>query len=90
MTPEYRDFLLAKAPRARAIGVTPLLMPPPHMFDYQIAATSFCLRQGRAALFLDTGLGKTICELEFSRQAQTDGAGYDQKAPRLRHILGDS
>ena len=70
MTPEYRDFLLAKAPRARAIGVTPLLMPP-HMFDYQIAATSFCLRQGRAALFLDTGLGKTICELEFSRQAQT-------------------
>jgi hypothetical protein len=40
------------------------------MFDYQSAATEFCLRQGRSALFLDTGLGKTICELEFADQAR--------------------
>lgn len=48
---------------------------PAHLFDYQAAATDFCVRQGRAALFLDTGLGKTVCELEFAAQgaAATNG-----------------
>jgi DNA modification methylase len=61
-------FLARKAPIANAAGMDPADMPE-HMFDYQAFATRFCLRQGRAALFLDTGLGKTICELEFARQA---------------------
>jgi hypothetical protein len=39
------------------------------LFDFQEKATQFCLRRGRAALFLDTGLGKTICELTFAEQA---------------------
>jgi len=68
MTPEYLAFLAGKAPRAHASGIEPSTMPG-HMFDFQKAATEFCLRQGRAALFLDTGLGKTICELEFAAQA---------------------
>jgi len=47
----------------------------PALFDFQQAATAFCIRQGRAALFLDTGLGKTMCELEFATQgaAATNG-----------------
>lgn len=64
----YLDFLASKAPRAQSCGITPTDMPA-HLFDYQRHATAFCLRQGRAALFLDTGLGKTACELEFARQA---------------------
>lgn len=64
----YEAFLASKQPRAMAFGIEPGPMPA-HLFDYQAAATEFCLRQGRAALFLDTGLGKTICELEFARQA---------------------
>lgn len=68
MTPEYAAFLSGKAPKAIASGIEPSVMPP-HLFDYQAAATAFCLRQGRAALFLDTGLGKTVCELAFAAQA---------------------
>jgi hypothetical protein len=64
----YAEFLASKTVRAQAAGIQSKPMPA-HMFDYQIAATEFLLRQGRAALFLDTGLGKTICELEFARQA---------------------
>ena len=72
MTPEYLEFLASKAPKPLASGIEPSPMPG-HMFDYQVDATAFCIRQGRAALFLDTGLGKTICELEFARQ--TVGGG---------------
>jgi hypothetical protein len=68
MTPEYLAFLARKAPRPTASGIEPGPMNPV-MFDYQKDATAFCIRQGRAALFLDTGLGKTICELEFASQA---------------------
>ena len=64
---DYLAFLAAKAPRASAYGREPDTMPS-HLFDFQAAATSFCIRQGRSALFLDTGLGKTLCELEFARQ----------------------
>ena len=68
MREDYLQFLASKAPRAQAVGMEPAPMPA-HLFDFQAAATEFCLRQGRAALFLDTGLGKTRCQLEFSRQA---------------------
>lgn len=66
---EYQEFLAGKAPRAVAFGCEPMPMPA-HLFDYQAECARFCIRQGRAALFLDTGLGKTVCELEFGRQAE--------------------
>jgi hypothetical protein len=68
MRADYAEFLAAKAPRVEATGIKP---HPMHgaMFDYQAPATGFCLEQGRAGLFLDTGLGKTICELEYAIQA---------------------
>src|SRR6202040_875390 len=58
-----------------ASGIEPSPMPA-HMFDYQAAATAFCMRQGRAALFLDTGLGKTVCELEFAAQCAASTNGW--------------
>lgn len=39
-----------------------------HMKPHQVAAVDFALRRGSAALFLDTGLGKSLCELEWARQ----------------------
>lgn len=42
---------------------------PKYLFDFQTDVTAFCLRQGRAALLLDTGLGKTAVQLEWARQA---------------------
>lgn len=66
---EYAAFLVGKAPVAQSCGLQRLHPMNPALFGFQRAATEFCLRRGRAALFLDTGLGKTICELEFALQA---------------------
>ena len=75
MTPEYRDFLARKAPRALASGMKSPPAMHAKMKPHQRDATEFCLRQGRAGLFLDTGLGKTFCELEFAKYtaAETNG-----------------
>ena len=75
MINEYAQFLAAKAPRAAAVGVEPNTMPA-HLFDFQRHCVEFALRQGRSALFLDTGLGKTACELEFAQQAANASNGY--------------
>ena len=66
--PEYAAFLAGKAPRPQAVGIEPGEMPS-HLFDYQAECVRFALRQGRAAMFLDTGLGKTRIQLEWCRQA---------------------
>ena len=39
-----------------------------HLFDYQRAVVRWAIRKGKAALFLDTGLGKTPCLLEWGKQ----------------------
>ena len=67
ISPDYAAFLAAKAPRPVASGVDPAPMHDA-LFDYQRAAVDFCIRQGRAALFLDTGLGKSACILEWCEQ----------------------
>ena len=72
---EYEAFLAGKAPKAKAVGIEPGPMPG-HLFDFASHATRFCLRQGRAALFLDTGLTKTRCQLEFAKQAMEASNGY--------------
>jgi len=41
-----------------------------HLFDYQRWALSLSLNAKRFALWLDTGLGKTACYLEWARQVQ--------------------
>ncbi len=41
------------------------------LFDYQAACVEWALARGRAALFLDTGLGKTNCELEWARSVNS-------------------
>lgn len=66
---DYNEFLARKAPRAQTVGIEPGPMPG-HVFDFQAHCIEFELRQGRAGCFRDTGLGKTIDELEFSRQAE--------------------
>lgn len=39
-----------------------------NLFDFQKQIVKWTLKKGRCALFLDTGLGKTICQLEFANQ----------------------
>ena len=72
MNNEYKNFLASKAPRAAEFGLTPNPMPD-HLFDYQRDCVAFAIKQGRSALFLDTGLGKTACMLEWASQCVGDG-----------------
>jgi superfamily II DNA or RNA helicase len=69
ITTEYASFLAGKQPRpiASGLAVTPDLHPA--LFPHQRDCVAFGLRQGRFGLFLDTGLGKTLCELEWSKHA---------------------
>lgn len=63
----YRDMIAAKriAFVPRGLSVFPPLNPA--MKDHQRHCVEFALRAGCAALFLDTGLGKTLCALEWGR-----------------------
>lgn len=72
---EYFDFLASKKPRPQATGIeAPSLNPA--LFDFQAASVAFALKQGRAGLYLDTGLGKTFCQLEWADKALRASNGY--------------
>lgn len=66
----YQAFLARKAraagdhgPSIDADGLHPAL------FEWQATVVSWALRKGRAALFEDCGLGKTVQQLEWARHA---------------------
>jgi SNF2 family DNA or RNA helicase len=64
----YAEFLAAKRSLAEPSGfdVAPEALNPA-LFDFQRELVGWALRQGRAALFADTGLGKTAMQLEWAR-----------------------
>lgn len=64
---DYMQFLASKAPRAVMRGFEPEALPS-HLFDFQRHCVEHNIRCGSGGLFLDTGLGKTACELEWARQ----------------------
>jgi hypothetical protein len=72
----YEDFLATKVLRAPTIGMenTPRLSG--HLFQFQREAVEFGLRVGSWGCFLDTGLGKTACELEWARHAADASNGH--------------
>lgn len=63
----YGDFIAAKAQLANSGGFEPRDLPE-HLFDYQRELVSWAVRQGRAALFADCGLGKTPMSLAWADQ----------------------
>jgi SNF2 family DNA or RNA helicase len=62
----YDEFLLSKQHKASDYGIEPLFIPD-KMFDFQKHVSEYAIRKGRGAVFLDTGLGKTIIELTIAR-----------------------
>ncbi|MDB5057241.1 MAG: adenine methyltransferase YhdJ [Chloroflexi bacterium] len=66
---DYQDFIATKRPDVQPAGFE---ISPDELhvllFDFQAAAVRWALRRGRAAVFFDTGLGKTLIECEFARQ----------------------
>lgn len=65
----YADFLANKAPRAIERGIEARSLAS-HLFGFQAHCVEYLLRAGSGGLFLDTGLGKTACELEWSEHAR--------------------
>ena len=70
MNPEYQQFLARKAMRAPLRGLDAIPSLAPHLFPFQRQCVEFGLKVGTTGLFLDTGLGKTECELEWCQHAQ--------------------
>ena len=60
----YYEFLASKRRTAKPIGLAVMPELNPAMFDYQRDVTQFLIGIGSGAAFLDTGLGKSIIELE--------------------------
>ncbi len=65
----YSEFLDRKTNSGIAVGFEPdESLYPPQMFPHQRLSTTWACKMGRSALFLGTGLGKTICQLAWSHQ----------------------
>lgn len=64
----YRQIVAASHTEQSCGGFTGDFDLPSCMFDHQRASVEFALRAGSSALFLDTGLGKTLCALAWGRE----------------------
>jgi DNA modification methylase len=64
----YSEFLQSKSQYALPVGFQPSTNLCPRMFPFQKAITLWALNRGRAAVFADCGLGKTLIEQEWARQ----------------------
>lgn len=58
----YAQFIESKKHSIVNEGISPSFIPD-MMFDFQKYIADYAIRKGRHAIFLDTGLGKTIIEL---------------------------
>lgn len=67
MTDHYADFLARKSPADTSSGLKEIPPLNKHMKPFQRVITEWGLKRGRAAMFCDTGLGKTIQQLEWAR-----------------------
>ena len=62
---DYAEFLKTKDHLAYNHGIDVNWLPE-KMFDYQMHVAEYAIRKGRCAVFLDTGLGKTLLELTIA------------------------
>jgi len=70
---DYRDFIASKGTAATSHGFAPTNQWP-SLFPHQMATLQFVCEKGRAAAFLDTGLGKSRVEAAAAAEfAQRSG-----------------
>lgn len=71
---DYQDFIASKQLKSFDAGFD-YACTHDWIFDYQRACVEWACKRGKAALFLDTGLGKTNCELAWAEAVEE----YTQK-----------
>jgi len=64
---KFEQFLESKHLKAHFYGKETKLEINPILFPFQHDVVKWAARKGRAAIFLDTGLGKTFIQLEWAR-----------------------
>lgn len=74
----YADFISSKLSRVPPTGLSDVsaIMLAPGLFDFQDAIVRWALRRGRAAIFADTGLGKSRMQLAWA-DAVHRATGHD-------------
>jgi hypothetical protein len=70
----YDDFIKRKATEDVESGFEPRDLGA-HLFDFQSAIVEWACKRGRAAIFADTGLGKTAMQTEWARQVTEHTGG---------------
>lgn len=71
---EYEDFVRSKRRAEVATGHKPGDLNE-HLFDFQHAIVGWAVRRGRAAIFADTGLGKTLMQLSWADEVASHTGG---------------
>jgi superfamily II DNA or RNA helicase len=69
---DYSSFIEAKSDRP-VFGSAPNIGMSDHLFPHQTDLVGWALAKGRAALFADTGLGKTAMQVEWARHVSSVG-----------------
>lgn len=72
----YSDFIAGKLTRVPPTGLASIPALPDSLFDFQAAIVRWALKRGRAAIFADTGLGKSRMQLAWADAAHKE-TGYD-------------
>jgi superfamily II DNA or RNA helicase len=70
----YEEFLRSKALSAPTSGFEPAALNA-SLFPFQADVTRWAIRRGRAAVFLDCGLGKSLVQLAWARAVATHTGG---------------
>ena len=73
---QYAEFLAQKAQLAPRRGLSTLPRISEHLFPFQRHCVEFLLGVGSGGLFLDTGLGKTLVQLEYAEHARQNTNGW--------------
>lgn len=72
----YGDFIENKLSRVPPTGLAGAIDLPAGLFDFQDAIARWALRRGRAAVFADTGLGKSRMQLAWADAVRRE-TGHD-------------
>jgi superfamily II DNA or RNA helicase len=72
---DYAQFVESKAPLASKRGLSQIPALSSHLFPFQKHCVEFALTVGSGGIFLDTGLGKTLIELEYAEHARQASNG---------------
>ena len=70
----YHEFIESKRVEFEGVGFEPQNLPT-KLFDFQAAIVSWACKKGRAAIFADTGLGKTAMQVSWAAQVQRHTGG---------------